>query len=55
MISAEPPAEADTLVALGRRAVDELELTVIWGTQTGGHAAAAADRLLSMEDGRLVS
>ncbi|MBE2180278.1 MAG: ATP-binding cassette domain-containing protein [Chthoniobacterales bacterium] len=55
VIIAESPTEAETLVALGRRAVDDLGLTVVWGTQTGGQAAAAADRVLSMEDGRLVS
>lgn len=55
VIIAESPVEADALVALGRRAVDELGLTVIWGTQPGGHAAAAADCVLAMEDGRLVS
>ena len=53
VLIAESPGSEETLAPLVRRAVDELGLTVIWGTRPGSAAEQAADRILRMSDGKL--
>lgn len=53
ILIAESPAGGDSLLGLARRAVDELGLTVVWGSEPRGGAAAAADCVLSMGNGHL--
>lgn len=55
LLVAESPAAEETLVPLARRAVDELGLTVVWGGRPDGPAAAAADQVHPMAEGRLAS
>jgi ABC-type lipoprotein export system ATPase subunit len=55
MLIAESPASEAILAPLARRAVDELGLTVVWSGPPEGAAAAAADRVLSVENGRLTA
>lgn len=55
VLIAESPASEDLIVPLARRAVDELSLTVIWGCPMDGAAHKAADRILTMDSGRLAS
>lgn len=53
VLIAESPASEGLIVPLARRAVDQLFLTVIWGCQKHGAAHRNADRILTMEEGRL--
>lgn len=55
ILIAESPAEAGVLVGLARRAVEELGLTVVWGTEPDSCAAGAADSVLRMGSGHLES
>lgn len=53
LLIAETPASEEAIVPLARRAVDELGMTVVWGTRHDGPAVHAADRILRMSEGRL--
>jgi len=55
LLIAETPAAEETLVPLARRAVDELGLTVVWGTREDSPALRCADDVLRMADGHLVA
>ena len=55
VLIAESPASDAVLVPLARHAVDQLGLTVVWSGPPEGAAAAAADRVLSVENGRLAA
>lgn len=55
ILIAESPTGGASLVSLARRAVNELGLTVVWGTEPDGGAVAAADCVLAMEDGLLAT
>ena len=55
LLIAETPAAEETLVPLARRAVDELGLTVVWGTRPESPALNSADHVLRMDDGRMVA
>ena len=55
LLIAETPAAEETLVPFARRAVDELGLTVVWGTRPESPALNSADHVLCMDDGRIVA
>lgn len=53
LLIAETPTAEQTLVPLARRAIEELGLTVVWGTRRNGPAMKAADRILQMSAGQI--
>lgn len=53
VLLAESPAAEEILIPLARRAVEELGLTVVWGTRPDGPALAMADNILPMTGGHI--
>lgn len=53
VLIAESPGSEETLAPLARRAVDELGLTVIWGSRPDSAAVHTAERVWSMSNGKL--
>ena len=55
ILIAESPSEETVLLPLVQRAINKLSITVIWGTDEGSPAYRAADCVLSMQNGHLIS